>query len=70
MAKQMKGDVTTVLMIVGGILILLSVIVVGIYVYHAYRWGPCWANFNQEMGEIEKTFGKLKTFVPNILGSQ
>ncbi len=56
MAKQKKGDVTTVLMIIGGILILLSVIVVGIFVYQSVRWGPCWANFGQKMGEIEKAF--------------
>jgi hypothetical protein len=61
MARQRKGDVVTVLMIIGGILILLSVLVIGVYVYHAYRWGPCWTSFSQRMGEIEKAFGKLKT---------
>ncbi len=62
MAKQMKGDVTTVLMIIGGIFILLSVLVVGVFVFQSVRWGPCWANFNQEMGEIEKALDqKLKT---------
>lgn len=54
MAKQMKGDVTTVLMIIGGIFILLSVLVIGVFVFQSVRWGPCWASFNQEMGEIEK----------------
>lgn len=61
MNRQMKGDVVTILMIIGGIVILLSVIVVGVFVYQSVRWGPCWANFNQEMGEIEKGFNKLKT---------
>jgi len=62
MTKQKKGDVTTILMIIGGIFILLSVLVVGVSVYQSARWGPCWANFNQEMGEIEKALEqKLKT---------
>lgn len=60
MAERMKGDVVTILMIIGGIVILLSVLVIGISVYQATRWGPCWANFNQEMGKIEKGVEKLK----------
>lgn len=60
-SRQRKGDAVTILMIIGGIVILLSVLAVGMYVYHAYRWGPCWANFDQEMGEIEKVLEqKLK----------
>ena len=53
MAKQMKGSVVTVLMIAGGILILLSILFIGISVYQTVRWGPCWASFNQNLGEVE-----------------
>jgi hypothetical protein len=61
MAKRMKGDIVTTLMIIGGIFILLSVIVIGIDVFQSVKWGPCWANFGQEMSEIDSAFDKLKT---------
>ena len=57
MAKQRKGSgIITVLFIIGGILILASVLVIGVFVFQSVRWGPCWANFGQEMAEIEQAF--------------